>query len=482
MIGLKRGTVKLYDHEKEWELEAQNTIARLKKILGSTARSIQHVGSTAISSIKAKPIIDIAVAVDDFSDVLACEAELKEAGFYYIPKTDLGEQLLFASGNYYEGTGDLQTHFIHVVRWNGVEWTNYMNFRDYLNSHPSDAKEYETLKVALARSAPVDSGRKQYLKGKHDFVERILKTAETERKNRTYFLNPILDGLADPDVLFWKGVYYLYATNTDIKEDDPLGFRVYTSENLVDWQDAGMALRAEDSWGEKQFWAPDIVEKDGKFYLSYSVEEHLCVAVSDSPLGPFVQQVKEPLHREIKEIDSHFFRDADGSWYLYFVRFHEDNEIWGAKMTEDLMGIQEDTLTRLLVPEEAWECQKWPVCEAPYMILHNGKYYLTYSGSHFETDYGSGYAVGDSPLGPFRKYQGNPVLRSGKKIHGVGHHCITRSPDGKELFILYHCHCDEARANPRRLCVDRLRFVPGADGMDVIKVDGPTEEAQEYFW
>ena len=48
MIGLKRGTVKLYDHEKEWELEAQNTIMRLKKILGSTARDIQHVGSTAI--------------------------------------------------------------------------------------------------------------------------------------------------------------------------------------------------------------------------------------------------------------------------------------------------------------------------------------------------------------------------------------------------------------------------------------------------
>lgn len=357
-----------------------------------------------------------------------------------------------------------------------------MNFRDYLNRHPSAAKEYESLKAALAQSAPVDSGREQYLKGKHDFVERILKTAETERKNRTYFQNPILDGLADPDVLFWKGVYYLYATSTAIKEGDPPGFRVYTSENLVDWQDAGMALLAEDSWGEKQFWAPDIVEKDGKFYLSYSVEEHLCVAVSDSPLGPFVQPVKEPLHREIKEIDSHFFRDADGTWYLYFVRFHEDNEIWGAKMTEDLMGIQEETLTRLLVPEEVWECQKWPVCEAPYMILHNGKYYLTYSGSHFETDYGSGYAVGDSPLGPFRKYQGNPVLRSGKKIHGVGHHCITRSPDGKELFLLYHCHCDETRANPRRLCVDRMRFVPGDDGVDVIKVDGPTEEPQEYFW
>ena len=82
MIGLKRGTVKLCEHEKEWEIEAQNTISRLKKILGNVANDIQHVGSTAIPSIKAKPIIDIAVAVDDFNDVLALEKELKDEGFY----------------------------------------------------------------------------------------------------------------------------------------------------------------------------------------------------------------------------------------------------------------------------------------------------------------------------------------------------------------------------------------------------------------
>ena len=66
MIGLKRGTVKLFNHEKGWELEAQRTIFRLYKILGTVARDIQHVGSTSILAIKAKPIIDIVVAVDDF--------------------------------------------------------------------------------------------------------------------------------------------------------------------------------------------------------------------------------------------------------------------------------------------------------------------------------------------------------------------------------------------------------------------------------
>ena len=177
MIGLKRGTVQLCEHEKEWEIEARNTIARLKEILGDVVKDIQHVGSTSILTIKAKPIIDIAIAVDEFDDILAYEKELKDAGFYYRPQVDLGAKLLFACGNYYEGTGDLQTHFIHVVLTNSMDWINYINFRDYLNRTPSVAKEYEDLKVSLALQAPIDSGREKHLKGKHDFIVYTLRKA-----------------------------------------------------------------------------------------------------------------------------------------------------------------------------------------------------------------------------------------------------------------------------------------------------------------
>jgi len=175
MIGLERGVVKLYDHEKEWEIEAQDTIARLKAILGDIIKDIQHVGSTAVTSIKAKPIIDIALAVDDFKDILAFEKELKEDGFYYRPKPleTLGNQLLFACGSYYDGSGNLQTHFIHVVLTGSMDWINYINFRDYLNSTPSVAKEYEKLKLTLA----IDCDRKEYLKGKHDFIVYTLRKA-----------------------------------------------------------------------------------------------------------------------------------------------------------------------------------------------------------------------------------------------------------------------------------------------------------------
>lgn len=179
MIGLKRGTVKLCEHEKAWEIEAQNTMVRLKKILGDVIKDIQHVGSTSILTIKAKPIIDIALAVDDFKDILAYEEALKEEGFYYRPKAQasLGNQLLFACGSYYDGSGDLQTHFIHVVLTGSMDWIDYINFRDYLNSTPAVAKAYENLKVSLAEQAPVDSGREKYLKGKHDFIVYTLRKA-----------------------------------------------------------------------------------------------------------------------------------------------------------------------------------------------------------------------------------------------------------------------------------------------------------------
>ena len=179
MIGLKRGTIKLCEHEKEWETEAQNTISRLKQILGNVIKDIQHVGSTSIRSIKAKPIIDIAVAVDDFDNMLRFEKELKDNGFYYRPnaQASVRGQLLFACGNFYEGTGDVQTHFIHVVRTNSMDWINYINFRDYLNNTPSVAKACEALKVSLALQAPIDNGREKYLKGKHDFIVYTLRKA-----------------------------------------------------------------------------------------------------------------------------------------------------------------------------------------------------------------------------------------------------------------------------------------------------------------
>ena len=193
-IGLKRGTVRLAEHDPEWEQLARETIGRLRCVLGSVAKDIQHVGSTSIPGIKAKPIIDIAVAVENFADVEKLSPALEAEGFLR-RKWENDEQILFACGDYSKPGGE-QTHFIHVVKADGVAWRDYLNFRDYLNATPSVAKEYEALKVKLANENPDDKGREKYLAGKYDFIEQTLR-----------------------DALVWR---YL-GTNVTVTVDRPLG-------------------------------------------------------------------------------------------------------------------------------------------------------------------------------------------------------------------------------------------------------------------
>lgn len=177
MIGLERGTVRLCDHEIEWEAEAARTISRLRGTLGGVICGIEHVGSTSVKTIKAKPIIDIALAVENFEDILAYEAELLAQGFYYRPDNNTPTQMLFAAGNFYDGNGSLQTHFIHVVLFGSHEWKDYLNFRDYLNTNPRAAKEYESLKIALSQTC----SRAEYTQSKADFIAGILAAAESDK-------------------------------------------------------------------------------------------------------------------------------------------------------------------------------------------------------------------------------------------------------------------------------------------------------------
>lgn len=301
---------------------------------------------------------------------------------------------------------------------------------------------------------------------------------ESEGKEATY-QNPLLPEIADPDVLYWEGTYYLYATTPGTNIG---GIKVYTSKDLVNWEDAGMAMTAgPDNWGTEGFWAPDLIEKDGRFYMYYTANEHLCVSIADNPLGPFKQENVAPMHEDIQEIDAHAYLDDDGQYYLYFVRFNNGNLIYGAKLNDDMQTIDEESIVEVLAPSQAWEQDMANINEGPYMLKHEGKYYLTYSGSHFESPlYGAGYAVSDSPLGPFEKYTENPIMQSNSLVHGAGHHAVAESPDGKELFMIYHRHQTLYSTDPREFAIDRMRFTENAKGETVLQVYGPTVTPQPY--
>ena len=179
-IGMKRGTVFLEEHQSVWEEEAEKTIGELYSLLSALEPDIQHIGSTSIKSIKAKPIIDIAVAVTDFDEVLAMNSKLAEHGIIF-RFAESPEQLLYVKGDF---EADTRTHHIHVVKKGSQEWMNYLNFRDYLNADKRAASEYDALKSQLAEQYPND--RNAYTDGKSSLVSRLLLEAENWRKQ-----NPI---------------------------------------------------------------------------------------------------------------------------------------------------------------------------------------------------------------------------------------------------------------------------------------------------
>lgn len=170
-LGLKRNTVILEPHQQEWEAEGQKTCAKIRSVAGDDVVDVQHVGSTSIKWICAKPIVDIAVAVRSFQDFMKHDEELRANGIIY-RKEDIPGQHLYRCGDL---DNDIVTHYIHVVISGSDAWNNYINFRDYLNYDKKEASRYEALKKDLFAKFPND--RESYVNGKHDLITELLAKA-----------------------------------------------------------------------------------------------------------------------------------------------------------------------------------------------------------------------------------------------------------------------------------------------------------------
>lgn len=270
--------------------------------------------------------------------------------------------------------------------------------------------------------------------------------------------------LADPFVMLRGDTYYAYGTHSDD------GIEVYTSGDLLTWKYEGLALDKKDSWGDRWFWAPEVMEKNGKFYMFYSADEHICVATADAPQGPFRQAVKQPVWDE-KSIDTSLFIDDDGTPYLYFVRFTDGNVIWVAQMNDDLASFKQETLTECVKVGEPWElAQDKPakVAEGPSIVKKDGVYYLVYSANHFESkNYGVGYATASGPMGPWKKYEGNPILQRADGLAGTGHGAPFRCKDGSWKYI-FHAHWNTEKVQPRLSYIKD--FAVSAEG--VVSISG----------
>ena len=171
-LGLKRGIVSLVPHQKEWALEFENESARLKSLLGGTSAAIEHVGSTAVPDLVAKPIIDVAIAVVSWNSISAWPALLAREGYtYFGDRENVGDHF-FA-----KGPDERRTHHVHVVIAGGAKWNEYLKFRDTLRSNPALREEYQQLKRYLAEQNPND--REAYTDAKASFIKKVLALGES---------------------------------------------------------------------------------------------------------------------------------------------------------------------------------------------------------------------------------------------------------------------------------------------------------------
>ncbi len=171
MIGLKRGTVILKDYSKEWSKLFDKEAKLISSIISKYLVDIQHIGSTAIPDTVAKPIIDIAIGIDDLSNIKQIITLLEEGGYEYRGELGVPDRHLFVKGN-----EECRTHHIHVMVNTSYEWKKHILFRDYLRQHPSEAKQYSKLKKWLATEFKSD--REKYTNGKEEFILGIIEKAK----------------------------------------------------------------------------------------------------------------------------------------------------------------------------------------------------------------------------------------------------------------------------------------------------------------
>ena len=180
MLGLKRGTVILVPHDPQWEQQARQIMELLWQVLGPAAEDIQHVGSTCVKCICAKPIVDIAVGMRDPDRVADFKQALADRGVVFRGRDrDEDGGWLFVMGDF---ARDTRTCHVHVVAYEGKAWHNYIAFRDYLNQCERAAREYEQLKIALAEQFPND--RESYTRGKGELIARLLERASVRRNGK----------------------------------------------------------------------------------------------------------------------------------------------------------------------------------------------------------------------------------------------------------------------------------------------------------
>lgn len=171
-MGLKVGTVTLEEYNSNWSKMFEEEKENLKKIFKDLAIEIEHIGSTSVEGLSAKPIIDVAVGVKNLKDFDKIKECFEEP--YSVKKDSVSDEILIRR----RIAEDITTHLIHVMEVDGKRYQDTIKFRNYIRKHKDVLIEYEKLKKELAEKYA--DNRKMYTSSKNDFIQNIIKKAYEE--------------------------------------------------------------------------------------------------------------------------------------------------------------------------------------------------------------------------------------------------------------------------------------------------------------
>jgi GrpB-like predicted nucleotidyltransferase (UPF0157 family) len=168
MLGLPSGQLRLSPYEPNWQLLFFAEKERLLATLDNYILDVQHIGSTSIPGMPAKPILDIGIAITNFEDAARCIPLLEPLNYTYKSENGIPRRHYFVKG-------DPRTHHLHMLEIESEEWKNHLRFRDYLRANPASAQAYASLKQTLAMRSAND--REAYQIGKDSFIKAVLQKA-----------------------------------------------------------------------------------------------------------------------------------------------------------------------------------------------------------------------------------------------------------------------------------------------------------------
>jgi xylan 1,4-beta-xylosidase len=315
-------------------------------------------------------------------------------------------------------------------------------------------------------------------------VSAALVSSASAARAEVFYQNPVIAGdHPDPSIIRVGKDYWATCTSSAW---GPL-FPLLHSKDLVNWEQTGAVLPHRPDWATGDFWAPEISEFDGKFFVYFVGRQHngrlsVAVATADKPGGPYTDH-GPIIAQDDGSIDPAPVADTNGVRYLIWKEDGnsrgQPTPIWLQRLNGDGTKLIDEP-HELIRNDAAWE---GGVVEGPYILRRNGWFYLFYSGNGccgVGCNYALGVARSRSLFGPWQKNPANPILAGNETWKCPGHGSIVQDEQGR-CFFLYHAYSTKGSVfTGREGMLDEVKF--GADDWPTMNNGtGPSVKAVSPF-